>query len=299
MRTHFAFAFSAVLACVLAATAAPALGFEGVVKFRNVTADISALAAAGQVSPQPGAEDLFAIPTERLMAMKPGVRTETLAIYIKGAKVRVNEPGGKGYMVMNTDTGEGFMVMPSEKAYVAMGKEERQQMGRRMKAMQEQMQKALSEQLASMPPEQRRRLEAAMQQHGAMGGMMPGKREPVKVRPLGKTATVNGVRATAYEVRRGTKVTRGWVTDAYPELLRTFRSVEEKQAEMLPEGAQDGEAALAKRGFPVRIQTFSGDYAVEDLVAVEKKSVGDEQFSIPPGFRKRSMRELAGGARPR
>jgi len=58
---------------------------------------------------------------------------------------------------------------------------------------------------------------------------------------------------------------------------------------MVPDGVQDSETALAKHGFLVRIQNFSDEYSVEDLVAVEKQSVGDARFAMPPGFQKQAM----------
>ncbi|MGH7568265.1 MAG: DUF4412 domain-containing protein [Gemmatimonadales bacterium] len=116
----------------------------------------------------------------------------------------------------------------------------------------------------------------------------------LKVEPLGKTQTINGLRCTAYRVTGGDgeAVSIIWATqDA------DFRSLFESQMKAFRrQGGEErggggwaakAQAQLKKYGFPVMTQELDedGSYSVE-LFVLSRVPQPDSLFVVPAGFRK-------------
>lgn len=111
----------------------------------------------------------------------------------------------------------------------------------------------------------------------------------VKVRALGQTRTINGMRATGYEVRGEEFVMRAWMTQDHPGLTWAFRRAARREpGETDPRDA--AQALLSRYGFPVLIQVLSpGSLELEEAVSIQRATLGEELFRVPAGFKKRTI----------
>ena len=282
-----------MLAYVLPApTIAHADGFEGTLKFRTITVPVDqlkGLTEGGSTDP----EKVYAIPMDKLLAV-PGVKPRDTAIQVKGSKVRANTGGRDpdGYVIMDIDAGTSLMVMPEQKKYVEWTKADMQALSDRMAEMQKQM----KERMASLPPDQRQQMEAVMKNLPGAAGSTPPK--PV-VRPLGKTQTINGMQAAAYEVKIGDESAIGWVTQDQKDLQRAFKGLREGEERMMSSHTPSIgiQAALADSGLPVRVQKIDhGEYRIEELVDVQRTPLNADLFAAPAGFEKTTPQQMMRGA---
>jgi hypothetical protein len=111
----------------------------------------------------------------------------------------------------------------------------------------------------------------------------------LKVRALGQTRTINGLRATGYEVRGEEFVIRAWMTQDHPGLTWAFRRIARREpGEDDPRDA--AEALLSRYGFPVLLQVLSpGNLELEETVSVERATLDEALFRVPATFKKRAM----------
>lgn len=263
-------------------------GFEGVIKLDSITVPKDQLAGVveGGTTNVSSAEKVFAIPLAKIEALKgkPGVYTQETTISIKGSKARVDGLGKQmGYMITDLDQGTSDVVMPERKQYVQWTKGDAQALAARM----EDVQKAMKERMATLPPEQRQQMEAMMKN---MKGMSPVSTEKPDVTPLGKTQTINGMQTQGYVVHTANEAIEGWVSQDPPELATIIKSLQGNLQGGNPMGGpnrRSARAILADYGIPVREQVLStGSYQIEELVDVQKKSVSADLFTVPAGFEK-------------
>ena len=281
-----------VVLCAVAIVTAPvaAIGFEGTLKLRTVSVDRDKLGmlAGGKT---PDNEQILAVTTDTLLAAKeadPQVREST--VYISGSKVRMDAPlekGKEGYAIIDTEKNATWFVVPSEKRYIEWSEADAKAMGEKMA----QIEKMMKERMGSLPPEQRAQVETMLKN---MKGP-EGDAAKVKVESTGKTRTVNGMEAAGFEVKTGDETLVGWVTQDQPELNKTLHNVQERMEKMTPpsmRGRQSARTSLGEKGFPVMMQTIDPQhYRVEEVMAVEKKSVPAEMFAVPKDFAKTTGRD--------
>ena len=296
-------------AFLLLPAAALAQGFEGVVKQRTLELEGEAIwrvfdQLGGQEDEEYDESDeewteederrqlqeqvdkLLALPLDELLAM---VRPEDAELgystfnestfYMKGPMLRVEmggETGGFGYFLVNANETAVTLVNPGEKYYVKWSPDD-------MDAM-----------LADM---------------GLDPNAMEAAAEPSeapRIRSLGTTREINGVRAEAYRVEEEGAVTIGWVTGEYGELRASMKKIAERLEKMSPEDESDSAAEdlLWEKGVPVLIQTVDwsdglgglsvGGYEVTEVVSVERKSLAADVFKVPAGYTEKSLAELYG-----
>jgi len=123
-------------------------------------------------------------------------------------------------------------------------------------------------------------------------------RDP-RARPAGPqpkslgTRTINGMKATGYEIRGDDLIVRAWMTQDHPGLTWAFRqaiSQKDYEGEEDPEDAAT--AQLARYGFPVVLYTLNrGSLEIEETVGIERAALGPETFKVPAGFTKKSLGE--------
>jgi hypothetical protein len=111
----------------------------------------------------------------------------------------------------------------------------------------------------------------------------------LKLRALGQTRPINGMRAAGYEVRGEDFVIRAWMTQDHPGLTWTYRKVAVRdEGEVDP--VEIARALLSRHGFPVLLQVLtSGSLELEETVSVERAPLGDAPFRVPAGFKKQEM----------
>jgi hypothetical protein len=284
-----------LLAGALVAAAAPdAVAFEGTLKLRSMAIERGQFAAlTDKKDPRP--EDIFAIPPAKAVALKgPGAPSvDESTVYVSGNKLRADAPmaGDKGgYVIVDISKGTTQIVLPEEKRYIEWTQADAVEMGKELVKAQDK----LKAQLANLPPEQRQQAEAMLKQIPGMSGTP----EPQpKVQPFGEPRKINGFQTSGYKVRVGDEETHGWVTRDEPDLARLYQAAQQNLQKMLPAGSRDPRTEIGQQGLPVLVQTLGPEQLrIEELLAVEKKSVPADLFTVPAGFKKsNALEEMRSG----
>jgi hypothetical protein len=275
----------------LLAPACAAQAFEGTLSLRTVSIprdQLGKLTGAGQAK----APDIFSVPMDKVLALKeaPGVKVEESTVHIRGSRLRADTPmpdDPAAYVTVDVDQNVTRIVLPKEKRYIEWTSADADALAAEIHRMQEDM----KARLATLPPEQRKHMEAMMKELPGMSGAKDAAPK-IDLRPLGQPRAINGFQTTGYEVQWQDETTRGWVTRDLPELSKIYKTSQENMKKMLPTGATDPRSALGEQGLPVLVQTVGPErFRVEELVAVEKKPVPENLFDVPADFKKTSARD--------
>lgn len=287
MRRKLAAVCAAFLLAPLAASA-----FEGTLKLRTVSVGRDKLGTVtGGTAPT--AEQILAImPAQLLAAKDAGAAVHEGTVYVSGSKVRMDLPterGGSGYAIIDTERGLTWLVVPKEKRYIEWSEADAKAMGEKMA----QVEKMMKERMASLPPEQRQQVEAMLKNMKGPGGDQPAPK--IDLQPLGKTKTVNGAKASAFQVKTGDTTTVGWITEDQPDLAKALRTVQERMQKLTPaslRGRESARTALSDKGLPVMVQTLDPQhYRVEEVVTVEPGAVSGDLFTVPKEYAKTTGRD--------
>jgi hypothetical protein len=216
-------------------------------------------------------------------------------------------------MVMDLDAQTITQIDYTQRTFTtATAKEYADLMRQGFQAMGEQMgqMKELEEQLKSLPPEQRRSVEAMMkqmQQSAAGASKQPEDCVPdkVDVKSTGKRMTVAGYDASGYQVfSNGDFDSEVFIAPA----ITAVREIDPKKLERMvsemmkalaqcpPRGRMFGSDPmwkLMKDGYPVR--SVGKDGATTEVVKAESRSLGANEFEPPTGFARKSLKEMMGG----
>lgn len=274
-------------ALLLGASAAGAAGFEGTLKLRTVSIERAAadkLAKDGNV--------LALTPAQLLAAKDSDAQQRESTVYVRGTTVRMDTPLEKnkdGYAIVDVDKGTTWFVVPSEKRYIEWSEADTKAMSEKMV----QVEKMMKERMGSLPPEQRKQVEAMLKNMKGPGG--EDGPPQVELKALDKTQTVNGMPTTAFEAKAGDETIIGWITQEQPELSQALRTVQMKMEKMTPpalRGRQAARNALSAKGFPVMVQTLDPQsYRIEEVLDVEAKPVSADLFTVPKDFAKTTGRD--------
>jgi hypothetical protein len=275
-------------AAVLLATSATA--FEGTIKLRTTAAATEDLAAAnGGKKPDDAA--VLAMTPEQLTKNGKAQVKESM-VYVSGAKVRMDMPlesKGSGYAVVDLDKGITWFVVPGEKRYIEWSEADAKAIGEKMA----QMKKMMTERMASLPPDQRKQVEAMMK-NMQMPEENAAPQPTIALTPLNKEETINGMRASGYKATEDQDTIVGWVTNDQPELNKALITVSERMEKLTPANMrkENVRRELQQKGLPVRVQNLGGGrYRIEEIVAVEQKPVDATLFVIPQDYSKTTGRD--------
>jgi hypothetical protein len=278
-----------VCAGIMLAAPAPMIGFEGTLKLRSISIDRDKLdkVTGGKA---PDAEQTMAIMPDALINAKDAnADVFVTSMYVSGPKVRMDAPlekGKEGYAIIDTQKNMTWFVVPSEQRYIEWSEADAKAMTEKMA----QLEKMMKERMASLPPEQRAQAEVILKNMKT-----GGEDAKVDIKSTGKTQTVNGMQATAYEVKSGDETLVGWVTQEEPELTTMLRQVQQRMEKMTPpamRGRHSARTALSAKGFPVMVQSLDPDhYRVEEITMVEKKPVSSDLFVVPKEYTKTTGRD--------
>ena len=220
-------------------------------------------------------------------------------------------------VVMDLDTQTITQIDYKERTYTtATAQEYADLMRQGFKAMNEQMgqmqtqMKEMEEQLKTLPPEQRRAIEAMMKQAQQSAGQAPKKPEEcvpdkVDVKSTGKRLTVAGYDASGYQVfSNGDFDAEVYIAPG----ITAVREIDPKKLERmvtemtkaLPQCPARGGMfgadpmwKLMKDGYPVR--SVGKDGATTEVVKAESRSLGANEFEPPTGFARKTLKETMGG----
>lgn len=253
------------------------------------------------------ANRLFQIPEARFTSgAGEGVEVQEITLQIKGTKVRLD--GGsptEGYMIYDVGAGQVWVVNPAGRYYVSYSMEEVEAAAG---AAAEEAEEAMA--AMGIDVEEMRRQAAeyeggeldedfGMDEDYGMEGVAP------TVKSLGRTETVNGFQASAFEAMVGDQVGIGWCAEDLHEVEATMKklgtmagAVEEEEAYGEDEVAV--EDLLCEEAVPVRVQSYSpsmgmsGMYTIDEVISIQEERLPDELFEAPEGFEKKSLDELWG-----
>ncbi len=274
-------------AALLLATTASA--FEGTIKLRT-TAVTSEDLAAGNGGKTPDDAAIMAMTPEQLGKNDKAQVRESM-VYVSGSKVRMDMPmesKGSGYAVVDLDKGITWFVVPGEKRYIEWSETDAKAIGEKMA----QMKKMMTERMASMPPDQRKQVEAMMKNM-----QMPDDDAPppkITITPLNKTQTINGMSTTGYKATEDDNTVVAWVTNDQPDLNKALMNVSARMEKLTPANMrkENVRRQLQEKGLPVMVQNLSdGRYRVEEILAVDQKPVDATLFVVPQDYAKTTGRD--------
>lgn len=276
-----------VIPMAVAALAMPALleaqSFEGRIRQRQIVVSMEALYPVLNLDegaePAEIAARTFDIPLADLLALtgeseEGTVEISELTFYVGKNKMRVDTEAAlmPGYMVMDFESGALRMVMPVQKMYLEITGEDVRR-----------LQDRFGEQLDG------------------------GEAQEAEIIPLGRTREINGMNCEAYEIRRGTTISRTWVSAELRDVVTAFVGFMERM-EAFGMAEEDGEdlqvfVLMQEHGFPVLEQTlydygWDRQYEISEVVSVDREPVAEDRFSIPADYARKSfmeMLELLGG----
>jgi hypothetical protein len=190
---------------------------------------------------------------------------------------------------MDLETGVTQVVMPKEKKVLEVTKEDVRAAESRGQAVRSLM--------------RRRRADVPADKQGRLGALLDPatadeEEATFKLVPTGRSETIRGMKASAYQVRGERQTVQGWVTQDRPDLQQLLRRIERKRDEIAQRrnAAERPRDALAEAGLPVRVQTLErGDYTWEEMVEVEEKPLADGLFAAPADFARTTVGALTHG----
>jgi hypothetical protein len=266
-----------------------ATAFEGTIRLRTTAATADQLTAAnGGKAPDEAA--ILAMTTEQLAKDGKATVKESM-VYVSDTKVRMDMPletKGAGYAVVDLDKGITWFVVPAEKRYIEWSETDAKAIGEKMAEMK----KVMTERMASLPPDQRKQVEAMMKNMQVADEAAP--QPTVALTPLNKEQKVNGMTAAGYRAKEDESTVVAWVTSEQPELSKALLSVSERMERLTPANMRKESVRrqLQQKGLPVMVQNLGGGrYRVEEVVTVEQKPVDPALFAVPTDYSKTTGRD--------
>jgi hypothetical protein len=206
---------------------------------------------------------------------------------VSGDQIRM-ESGGR-VMLFDASASEMTFVMPDQKQYQVMTREDMQKVARQMKQMREQME----QQLQNVPEGQREQMRQQMQQ------MMPGMgpRPEIRVEATGKTAEVAGATCRQARIYRDDQPAHqvcvaepgalGIPSGDFDTIMAMFGFFDE-MAGAMGGGGDVGAREMRQMmeelgGMPARARSLQqGDSW--HIRRVESRSIDASQFEVPDGY---------------
>jgi hypothetical protein len=234
------------------------------------------------------------------------VTTHQIEIEKTRMRAESDAVGGRKTKMVFDGTAQVMRTIDDEaKTYTEMSKADMDRMGAQMSGAMAQIQ----EQMKNMPPEARKRMEAAMQGRGASAGASAGAVAPTEYKKTG-TDKVGKWNCDRYEgTRNGEKVselctvppaTLGFT----PGDFEVTRQMAEFFSKLVPQGGDQmfrigSPEANGFAGLPVRTVIFrNGALSLtSEITDASRQSFPDSIFAVPAGYTKRDM--MAGRGRGR
>ncbi len=165
--------------------------------------------------------------------------------------------------------------------------------------------------MQGMSAEGKAMMQQSMNMPGQQKTMSPPK---VRVTKVGSGGKIAGLSTTEYLVTvNGEKYEQVWITED-ASIMKELGNMDElaammvKMTDCMGQGMGMGASSmpestpqyqeLFKKGYPVKIISYEGGMAVVDsnVTKVEKRSISDQEFLPPRGFKKVSFSEMMGGS---
>ncbi|HSG81996.1 MAG TPA: DUF4412 domain-containing protein [Gemmatimonadota bacterium] len=274
------------IGALLLSFAAPGLavaqGFEGKIEQREILVSEYGLSEllysedeeeAAELSP----DNVFSIPVERILALsgelgEEAVEITELTYYVTAGKMRVESASDMmpGHMIMDFESGVFQMVVPMQKMYMEITKEDMEELQEQYPDMSE------SDEPSAKP----------------------------QIRSLGTSKEINGMRCEGFEIVKGETVSNVWVSSDLKDVVTAFQSFVDRMEVFGMEDEDDEELEvfelMKEHGFPVLEQTLNNfgwemGYEISEIISVERSDVPADLFVIPSDYQRRSFMEMMGG----
>jgi hypothetical protein len=228
-----------------------------------------------------------------------GGKTRTVTLSARGSKAYFEMKEAEGptrVMLRDGEAKKLYLVDPAKKTVVVITEQDSKDTEARQAAFRAQMQA----QLAKMPPEQRKRVEATMLTQGAA----PDGKPPVITWEKKKTPSrkVSGFSCEDYLIKRDGKLTGEACYASWKTVGITGDDFKETMLKSMPLGGspmgQAFEAEASAPGFPVYRSHVDeqGTVVTESTVkSISKTAMPAETFEVPKGYTEKSMADAMGG----
>jgi hypothetical protein len=232
---------------------------------------------------------------QKMTSASGAVTTHQIQIEQTRMRAETDGAGGRTQAVIFDGTAQVLRTIDDQgKTYSEMNKADLDRMSAQMSGAMAQMQ----EQMKSMPPEARARIEAAMQGRGMPGAAAGPATEYKKV----GTDKVGKWTCDKYEgTRGGEKVSE--ICTVSPTALgftladfEVTRQMAEFFAKLVPQGADQmfrigSSGANGFSGLPVRTVTFrnGAPSGTTEITEASRQKFPDSTFAVPAGYQKREM----------
>ncbi len=276
MKLYCRLTICALLAVFALPRLAPAQSFEGKIEQREIRVSdygIYELIDSDEDS-EFAATTLFELPMERILELADelggqAVEVTNLVYYVTGDRMRLESPGGvmPGYMIMDFESGAFQMVIPFQKMYLEITKEDMQELTERY-------------------------------------GETDEGRDPVEkpqIRALGMSKQINGMQCDAHEVIKGETVSHVWVSPELKDVVEAFANFVERLEVFKMDEEEEGDLEvfelMKEHGFPVLEQTltrseYNVEYQISELISVERGAHPAEMFEVPSDYQRKSFTEM-------
>ena len=232
-----------------------------------------------------------------------GTQNRPQVLYLEPDRLRMSSP--ENDMIFRGDQNKVWVVRPEDKAYIELTPESMAQ----MKAQMDQMQAQMQQRLASMPPEQRKQMEAMMASRG-MGPNAPATPPQITYTKAGEAKKVGDYTCTPFKVTMAAGLVSDFCMAKLSDLgltrddLKSFVAFGTFMGQMGGTGTQRSPMAsldfdsikqqIGFDGFPVQTSHSSPDgrHNVETtLKSIQHQDAPAGTFDLPAGF----TRQDAGG----
>jgi hypothetical protein len=256
---------------------------------------VAALGAAAMLSAAASEAADGILIAQKVTSASGTVRTSQIEIAKTRMRAESEGAGGHKMKIVFDGTAQVMRTIDDDaKAYTEMSKADLDKMSEQMSGAMAQMQ----EQMKNMPPEARKRMEAAMQGRGVPGG---GATAPTEYKKIG-TDKVGRWTCDKYEgTRSGEKVselctvppaTLGFT----PADFEVTKQMSEFFAKLVPQGGDQmfkigSPATNGFSGLPVRTVIFrnGAPSLTSEITDASRQNFPDSIFAVPAGYTKRDL----------
>jgi len=236
-----------------------------------------------------------------------GTQNRPQVLYLEPDRLRMSSP--ENDMIFRGDQNKVWVVRPEDKAYIELTPESMAQ----MKAQIDQMQAQMQQRLASMPPEQRKQMEAMMASRG-MGPNAPATPPQITYTKAGEAKKVGDYTCTPFKVTMAAGLVSDFCMAKLSDLgltrddLKSFVAFGTFMGQMGGTGTQRSPMAsldfdsikqqIGFDGFPVQTSHSSPDgrHNVETtLKSIQHQDPPAGTFDLPAGFTRQDMGPGMGG----
>ncbi|MBO0614528.1 hypothetical protein [Thiothrix fructosivorans] len=212
-------------------------------------------------------------------------------IQIHGDKVRMGEVGSDIYSLFDNTKKTLYTINTKTKQFIETTPDKTRERMTKVVEMQNQFKEEMKKQMASMPEDQRKQVEARIQQSEAALKAPP---PAIKMEKTERKETIQGMECSISTVKMDDKAVRdvciaasGMDEADHKMLVSMFEYMDSIAAESAKaQGAtppSEGSASLHREGLALRIQALP-EGPRSELSSLKKDALADTDFAIPTGF---------------